>query len=155
MNQPHVPGKFYEDWELGDVYETAATTVTEAHLLKFAYLTGYYNPLNMDAEYAKSSIFGERVAPGLLVHSISTGQVNQTRLFEGTTVAFLGVRYLKFVRPVKIGDTIKTLGKLIKKRETKKPGRAIVIFKTKVVNQKGEPVAVSERAILVRMRSEN
>lgn len=154
MDQMHVPGKFYEDWELGDEYETAATTVTEAHLSKYAQLTGYYNPLNMDAEYAKSSIFGERVAPGFLVHSISTGQVNQTRLFEGTTIAFLGIKYLNFVRPVKIGDTIKTLGKLIKKRETKKPGRAIVIFKATVVNQKGQPVTESERAILLRMRSE-
>ena len=155
MDQIRVAGKFYEDWELGDEYETAATTVTEAHLLKFGYLTGYYNPLNMDAEYAKSSIFGERVAPGFLVHSISTGQVNQTRLFEGTTIAFLGIKYLNFVRPVKIGDTIKTLGKLVKRRETKKPGRAIVIFKATVVNQRDEPVAVSERAILVRMRNES
>ena len=70
MDQIRVAGKFYEDWELGDEYETAATTVTEAHLLKFGYLTGYYNPLNMDAEYAKSSIFGERVAPGFLVKGL-------------------------------------------------------------------------------------
>ena len=152
MNEANVAGKFYEDWEVGDEYETALLTVTEAHIVMFANLTGFFNPMHMDIEYAKTTIFGERIAPGFLVHSISTGQVNQTRTQEGTTVAFLGIKYLNFLKPVRIGDSIKTVGKLIEKRETKKPGRGIVTFHATVVNQHGEPITESERTIMVRKR---
>jgi acyl dehydratase len=152
MGSKDIAGKYYEDWELGEEYETAATTVTEAHVWINMYLTGYYSLIHTDIDYAKSTIFGERVAPGFLVHSISTGQVNQTRLFEGTTIAFLGIKYINFVKPVKIGDTIKTVGKLIEKKDSKKPGRGIVVFHARVVNQRGETVTESERIILLRKK---
>ncbi len=155
MASKEIAGKYYEDWKLGEEYETASTTVTEAHIWTNMYLTGYYNPIHTDADYAKTSIFGERVAPGFLVHSISTGQVNQTRLFEGTTLAFLGIKYINFVTPVRIGDTIKTVGKLIEKKDSQKPGRGIVVFHARVLNQRGETITESERIILLRKRNDS
>ena len=152
MDENVIVGKYYEDWKIGDEYETAWTTVTEAHIWLFMYLTDYHNPIHTDIEYAKKTIFGERIAPGFLVHSISTGQVNQTRVFEGTTLAFLGIRYIKFVNPVRIGDTIRTIGKLIEKKDSQKPERGIVVFRAKVVNQRWEIVTDSERVILLRRK---
>ena len=150
MRAARPPGRYFEEWTVGDQYETASITITDAHIWKYAYMTGYYHPMHMDPEYARKTIFGERIAPGFLVYSISTGQSNQTRLFEGTTLAFLGVKYLNFLRPVKPGDTIKTIGKLLSKRPSSKGGRGIVVFYEKIVNQDGETVTESENAVMLK-----
>ena len=66
-------GKYFEDWEIGKAYESASRTITETDIVNFAGLSGDYNPLHTDEEFAKSNLFGTRVPHGLLILSISSG----------------------------------------------------------------------------------
>ena len=71
MSEPNR--QYFEDIQVGDEYLSRGRTVTEADVVAFAGLSGDYNVLHTDAEYMKSSIFGERIAHGLLGLSISSG----------------------------------------------------------------------------------
>ena len=64
-------------------------TITEADVVNFAGISGDFNPLHMDDEFAKNNMFGKRVAHGALGLIVSTGLSNQMGIFEGTTIAFL------------------------------------------------------------------
>src|SRR5437016_13069402 len=97
--------RFFEDIEVGEEYESPGRTVTEADIVIFAGLSGDYNVLHTDAEFMKSSIFGERIAHGLLGLAIQAGLF--TRAAQPyATLAFVGLRW-KFKGPIKIGDTIR------------------------------------------------
>jgi acyl dehydratase len=129
----------YEEWELGAVYETQARTITEADVVTFAGLSGDFNPIHTDAETAKATPFGERIAHGLLVVAISTGMANQTGLMAGTTIALLE-HNIKYKSPVKFGDTVHLRMEVTEKRETSKPDRGIVIMAAQMLNQRNEVV---------------
>jgi acyl dehydratase len=107
---------------------------------------GDYNPLYTDEESAKSEMYGTRIAPELLIHAISIGQVSQTRLFEGTMLGFVKVD-IDFVNPVKPGDTIFTKGKFVEKKETVRKQQGIVNFYAEIMNQRGEIIMKSNQSI--------
>lgn len=137
MEENRPVGKYFEEWEVGDVYRTNGRTVTSADIVLFAGLSGDHNPLHTNLLYAKNSVFGERVAHGFLVLAISSGQINQMRLFEGTTEAFLGLSELTFSKGVLPGDTIYSIGTVVEKRVTSQ-GRGFLKCQVQVVNQRGE-----------------
>ncbi len=86
-----MAGWYLEDFEVGKTYISGGRTVTETDVVNFAGLSGDFNPLHMDEEYAAAhSIFGRRIAHGMLGAVIMTGLSNQTGMFEGTTIAFFG-----------------------------------------------------------------
>lgn len=130
-------GIYYEDFAVGEEYETAARTITEADIVNYCAFTGDWNPLHCDEEFAKKSIFGSRIAHGPLVAAVAGGLITRLGLFEATAVAFLGSSW-RFLAPVRIGDTIHSVLKVAAKRETSKPGRGIVNFTTATFNQRGE-----------------
>ena len=82
-------GYYLEEFEIGKCYESVGRTITEADVVNFAGISGDFNPLHMDDEFAKNNIFGKRVAHGALGLIVSTGLSNQMVIFEGTTIAFL------------------------------------------------------------------
>lgn len=152
MPKDEIAGKCFEDWQVGDEYITMARTVTLTDVEIYCNLTGDYNSMYTDEEFAKKEIYGTRIAPEFLIHSISTGQVNQTRLFEGTTLAFVGLD-IDFINSVKPGDTIITKGRLVEKRETEKTKRGIVNFYVEVLNQRNEIITKSNRYIMLQRRN--
>jgi len=101
-------GRFWEEFSVGEVLVTGRRTIDGGDVSRFAGLTGDFNPLHVDAEFAKTTPFGERVAHGILTLAVSNGQQNLGGWFEGTTLALLGLDLLKFTTPVKFGDTIRT-----------------------------------------------
>ena len=135
---------------MGEEYVSPGRTVTEADIVLFAGLSGDYNVLHTDAEFMKSSIYGERIAHGLLGLSIQSGLLSRG-MRPYATLAFLGIRW-KFKGPIRIGDTIKVKAKVIAKRETSKPGQGIVTLERQVVNQKGEVVQEGETDLMVARR---
>ena len=96
---------FYEDYAVGDEFITPARTVTEADVAMFAALSGDYNRLHTDAEYAQQGPFGERIAHGLLGLSMVVGLQFRTDFDPDSVLAFLGLSW-KFTAPIKFGDTI-------------------------------------------------
>ncbi|MEW5945217.1 MAG: MaoC/PaaZ C-terminal domain-containing protein [bacterium] len=147
-----MTGLFYEEFNEGDEYVSPGRTITEADIVMFAGLSGDYNPLHTDAEFARETIFGGRIAHGLLVLSISTGLIARTGILAGTAMAFLGINEWKFTAPVLIGDTVHVKQTVESKRETKKADRGVVTFRSQVINHKGEAVQEGLRTIMVRRK---
>jgi acyl dehydratase len=142
---------YYEDIKEGDEWETLSRTITEADIVNFAGISGDFHPLHMDSEYAKKTIFGERIAHGLLGLAIASGLRIKGTQPEVAFVAFLGLKW-NFNKPIKIGDTIRARRKIKEKRETSAPDRGIVVTSIEVLNQKGEMVQQGETTIMVRRR---
>jgi acyl dehydratase len=132
-----VLGKYFEDFEEGMVLQTLGRTMTEADIINFCGFTGDFNPLHTDAEYASQTIFGERIAAGLCGLSMASGLLVRLNIFEGTIVAFYGIDQWRFYAPIKIGDTIHVVVKVLEKRESKKGGQGRVTFELNVTNQNG------------------
>ena len=143
----------YEDVEVGFRFETAARTVTEADLVLFAGLSGDFNPLHSDAVFAEASIYGERIAQGVLTLALTTGLRQRTGLFDGTLMGLLEVRSWRFLKPVVIGDTIRAVNEVIELRETSRPDSGVMTQRVDVLNQRGETVQQGELVALLRRRS--
>ena len=142
--------RYFEEIEMGEEYVSPGRTVTEADIVLFAGLSGDYNVLHTDAEFMKSSIFGERIAHGLLGLSIQSGLLSRG-MRPYAILAFLGLRW-KFKGPIRIGDTIRVKARVIAKRETSKPGQGIVTLERQLLNQKGEVVQEGETDLMVARR---
>ena len=145
------PGVFFEDLAVGQEFTSPGRTVTEADIVAFAGLSGDYNVLHTDAEYMKTSIFGERIAHGLLGLSISSGLGSRAIVRPFATIAFLGLRW-RFKGPIKIGDTIKVRMRVSDKKETSKPDRGIVTLQRSVLNQRGEVVQEGDTELMIERR---
>jgi acyl dehydratase len=144
------PRRYYEEIEVGEEYESPGRTVTETDIVLFAGLSGDYNVLHTDAEFMKSSIFGERIAHGLLGLAIQSGLFSRATLAYAT-VAFVGLRW-KFKAPIKIGDTVRLRARVLAKRDGDKPDRGLITLERTVVNQRDEIVQEGETDVLVEKR---
>jgi 3-hydroxybutyryl-CoA dehydratase len=143
-----VKGMYFEEFELGMEAVSPGRTVTEADIGLFAGLSGDYNPLHCDAEYAAKSVFGERIAHGLLGLSIASGLSSRLGFMEGTVEAFLGLEW-KFRAPIKIGDTIHVVAKVAQTRPMGAQG-GIVVFDVQVRNQRDEVTQRGQWTVLVK-----
>jgi acyl dehydratase len=131
---------YFEEFEVGQKITSAARTVTEHDIVAFAGLTGDFNQIHTDAEYAKSAPFGQRVAHGLLGLSFGLGLAVQTGIMERTVLAFREVVEWKFSKPIFIGDTIHVALEVLETKAVPRLGGGSVLIKAEVRNQKDEVV---------------
>ena len=90
MSAKHPTGKYYEEFEIGEEFESPGRTVTEADLVMYAGLSGDYNQLHTDEEYSKKyNIYKTRIVHGLYGLSIAEGLKSRVGIFEGTSLASL------------------------------------------------------------------
>lgn len=130
----------------GDRFVSRGRTITEADLVSFSTLTGDFHPLHTDAEWAAASEFGGRIAHGMLLLSYCVGLVP---LDPDRVLALRGFENVAFKRPVRIGDTIHVEGRLDSKKELDEAS-GLVVFAWKIVNQRGEAVALVKVRVLWR-----
>ncbi len=147
-------GLWFEEFTEGLDIETRGRTVTEADVTNFAGVSGDFNPMHTDAEYAKATPYGQRVAHGALGFSIATGLAYQLGFLEGTILAFTGVEW-KWRAPVFIGDTIRVMMKVTKRRAMPAAGGGLVTLDVKVLNQKNEVTQKGEWTVMIRSKPEN
>jgi len=140
----------FEEYRVGEVRETTGRTITETDFVVHAGHTGDFFPHHMDAEFAKTTPFGQRVAHGTMVFSIAVG-LTATLI---NPVAFsYGYDRLRFVRPVFIGDTIRTRVTIAAKEDDpKRPEAGRVIERCEVFNQRDEVVLVADHILIVAKR---
>ncbi|WP_038937028.1 MaoC family dehydratase [Bradyrhizobium japonicum] len=146
-------GLYYEDFIVGQQFRHAlGRTVTEMDNTLFSLLTLNPQPLHIDAHFAASTEFGQRLFNSLYTLGIMIGMtVYDTTL--GTTVANLGMTDVKFPKPVFHGDTLRATSRVIAKRESKSRLNAgIVEFEHQAFNQLDEIVATCLRAALMHKR---
>ena len=142
----YIYGKTFDEFSLGEKMVFAPTTVTETHITFFAGLSGDLNPLHVNEEFAKKTMFGGRVAHGMLTASIMSGPVGM--LLAGTSMALLSVSF-KFTSPVKAGDTIHVEAEVLEKRPSKKYRGGVVKLGMLCKNQREETVAEGDMVLLV------
>src|SRR2546425_4029340 len=106
---------FFDDIEVGQEWESLGRTVTETDIVNYAGLSGDFNPIHMDHEFAKTTLYRRPIAHGLLVLGISSGLGITAPPMR--TLAFLALREWHFRAPVFIGDTIRLRTKILKKEE--------------------------------------
>jgi acyl dehydratase len=145
-------GRHFDDFAVGEIFTTAARTVGEGAVDQFAGLSGDFNPLHTDEESARQGPMKGRIAHGMLVLTIATGQVNQLGIFEGTTLALLGMDRIRWTAPVRLGDTIHTVLTVKETRESSKPDRGVLMLDVAVRNQRGETVCQAEWTTLMARR---
>ncbi len=145
-------GLWFDDAALDMRFETPARTITEADVVNFCGVSGDFNALHTDAVAAQETPFGERIVHGALVLSIATGLRSRLGIFEDTLIAFAGIREWRFVKPVLIGDTVRTVNTIVELRETSRPDRGIMVQRVDVRNQRDEVVQTGEMVSLMRRR---
>jgi len=145
---------YLEDFKVGEKAVSPGRTVTEADIVMFAGLSGDWNELHTNAEFMKESIFGQRIAHGMLTLSIASGLGLRTRGHPPIEIlAFLGMDEVRFTAPVFIGDTIRVEAEVTEARPSKsRSGAGILRFKNTVKNQRDEDVATWETALMVSTR---
>ena len=141
-------GKYFEEFEIGNEVISPARTITEADVVMFAGLTGDYNQLHTDEEFAKTTPFGRRIAHGLLVLSDAVGLLGRLGFIEGTALAFRELSW-KFSHPVFMGDTVHVKARCRELKPMARLGGGLVIFDLSVVNQEGKTVQKGEWHVLM------
>jgi len=143
-------GRYYEEFEIGQRYETPRRTVIAADISTFAGLTADFNPLHMDDVFAAESDFGGRIAHGPMIVGMAFGLASRAGLLDGTVMGLLDIAW-KFMMPVRPGDTISVVVNVTDKRMTKKPNRGVVEVSLDVLNQHGEVVQIGTAKVLVQL----
>jgi acyl dehydratase len=145
---------YFEDVEVGMRFESPSRTITEADIVNFAGVSGDFNPLHTDEVFAKDTIYGRRIAHGVLALSVVTGLRQRMGTFDGTLMGFLEIRSWRFRAPVFPGDTIRAITSVAELRETSKPDRGVMVQGIEVLNQDGDIVQDGEFVTLLRRRTD-
>lgn len=145
LHREFVPERTYEEIEIG---ETASITkmISESDIVNYAGIIGDFNPIHVNPEFAKTTMFGERIAHGMLTASFISTLVGCG--IPGRNGLYLS-QEIKFVRPVKIGDTITATAEVIEKIDAKRR----IVMKTVICNQRGE-VVVDGKAVAMVMKKQ-
>ncbi|HLG78177.1 MAG TPA: MaoC family dehydratase [Ktedonobacteraceae bacterium] len=119
---------------------TLSRTISEDDILLFAVVSGDKNPIHLDADYAKRSFFGQRIAHGFLIGSLISAVLGNELPGPGTI--YLG-QTLRFLAPIHIGDTVTVTVKVVAVRDDKR----IVTLNTTCTNQHGATVLSGEATV--------
>ncbi len=131
-------GMWFEEFEGGQQIVTPGRTITESDIVSFAGLSGDYNQIHTDAEFARTTPYGQRIAHGLLVLSIASGLAMRTGVLEGTVIAFREINNWKFTKSVFIGDTIHVVLNVLETKPIPRVGGGSIIIELTVKNQSDE-----------------
>jgi 3-hydroxybutyryl-CoA dehydratase len=134
----------YDQVAVGDCATYGGVLVSEELIGRFADLTGDHHPLHVDPEFAARSRYGQRIAHGFLVLSLSAGMFPMD---PDVVQAFYGMDGVRFVKPTFIGDTVRV--RLTVTGKTDKPSGGVVQTALEMINQRDDVVAVATMRILV------
>jgi acyl dehydratase len=141
----------FEDYQVGEERLTTGRTITETDFVVHAGHTGDFFPHHMDAEFAKTLPGGQRIAHGTMIFSIGVGLT--ASLINPVAFSY-GYDRLRFVRPVHIGDTIRTRVTISSKQDDpKRHHMGRVVERCEVLNQRNEVVLVADHILVVERRS--
>jgi acyl dehydratase len=142
--------RYFEDYAIGEARDTTGRTITETDFVVHAGHSGDFFPHHLDAEFCKTLPFGQRIAHGTLVFTIGVG-LTATVI---NPVAFsYGYDRMRFVKPVFIGDTLRSRVEIIAKElMDKRPGYGRVTERLTVTKHTGEVALVADHIYMVECR---
>ena len=147
--------KFFEDMAAGDEYRSAGATLSEAAIIDFAM---HYDPqpFHRDKTAAEESIYGGLIASGWQVAAIAFRLFIEQRPFGNNSMGSPGVEYLRWLKPVRPGDTIRTVARVAETRTSKsRPEMGICLVDYEVLNQDDEVVVTMSATQFVRRRGQS
>ncbi len=137
---------WFDDVEVGQQWISPARTLTEVDVVNFASLTGDYNPLHVDHDFASKSIYRKPIAHGLLGLAWVAGLGSNSPSMK--TLAFTSVKQWEFLLPIYFGDTVHVLTRCLEKTaKGKKSGQ--IVWERQLVNQKNQVVQRGQFETLV------
>lgn len=143
-------GQYFEEFKIGDTFNSDARTITEDDVVRFADLSGDHNRIHTDENYASKTIFGERIAHGMLGLSVVSGLAAKLGFTEDTVIALRSIDW-KFKSPIKIGDSIRGIFVVSDKRELVGKNSGLIIFDVKVFNQADLIVQTGKWVMIIKM----
>ncbi len=146
-----MPGLYFEEFSVGQMFDhSIRRTVTEADNVRLTTMTHNPAALHLDAEYMKTTEFGEPIVNSCLTLALMVGiSVNDTT--HGTTVANLGWDEVRFPKPLFHGDTLRIESEVLELRDSKsRPENGIVIFAHRAFNQNDELVGHCKRSAILK-----
>ncbi len=148
-----MPGKFFDDFTVGEEYITPTRTLTETDVVLFAAMSGDYNELHTSEAFGKTTQFGKRIGHGLLGLAVSHGLFFRLGLVEGTAIAFLGIDSWKFEAPFFLGDTIRVKVRVAEKTPSRsKPDRGVIRFFFQVLKEDQSVIQSGFKTIMIRRK---
>ncbi|MDP6933881.1 MAG: MaoC/PaaZ C-terminal domain-containing protein [Myxococcota bacterium] len=144
-------GTYFSDFEIGQQFVSVGRTITEADVVAFAGISGDYNPLHTDATFAEKTPFGQRIAHGMLLMSVSTGLGQTLGIFEGTTLALKG-NTIEYKAPVFFGDTIRLRLTVDSTKPSSRGGAGTVVFRSDILKQDDTLAVTGTWIVLFRDR---
>jgi 3-hydroxybutyryl-CoA dehydratase len=147
------PGLYaLNDIDVGDYFLTSGITVTEAHVVNFAGVSGDMYDIHLDDVAAQQAGFPGRIAHGLLGLALTDG-LKTRALVRFTSIATLGWNW-SFRAPIMIGDRIQVRIEVAAKRVTKRTDRGIATLNVTVANQHGNTVQDGETMLMLTTEAE-
>ncbi len=141
----------FEDYQVGEVLATPGRTITETDIVMFAMMTGDWHPIHTNAEYAKQSFFGERIAHGMLGLALGSALVFRLGPYVFTPkkfIAFYGIDEIRFTAPIKIGDTIRCEA-TVTALNAKDEKTGTIEYEARIKNQRDEDCVIFTPRLLV------
>lgn len=142
---------YYDDLSVGAFFRTGRITVTEAHIVAYAGISGDFFDVHMDDEFAREQGFPGRIAHGLLGLCLVDGLKNRAEV-QLQAVASLGWNDWSFKAPIVAGDSIGATISVEEMRLTSAGDRGVVQLRFDVTNQHGITVQSGRNALLMRRR---
>ncbi|MFW6153339.1 MAG: MaoC/PaaZ C-terminal domain-containing protein [Halobacteriota archaeon] len=143
--------QYFEDFEVGQTFESVGRTVTESDLVIHSMVAGDWTELHTNRHYAEDNYFEQRVAHGPFTFVLSTGFVFRSGLLERTVLAFLGMNYMDIPAPVHIGDTVSQTMEVTEVKEiSSRDDSGLVTIDVEMVNQDGETVFEGDMKFLIK-----
>ena len=141
-------GKWYDEVNVGESFGTSVT-VTETHIVLGSGMFGDFNPLHVDEEFSKKSMFGGRILHGPFTSALVSAPVGN--YFAGTAIAYLE-HGCRFKAPVRAGDTLATTWTITDRHDKPKHGGGVVALHGVCRDQRGTVVAEADAKMLVQAR---
>jgi acyl dehydratase len=141
---------YFDDVEVGQQWESLGRTVTETDVVNFAGLSGDFNPIHIDHEFARTTPFRRPIAHGLLVQSLGSGLGLHSPPMR--TLAVLTIRDWQFREPVFVGDTLRVVSKILAKESRARGRRGVLTWQRQILNQDRKVVQEGVSVTLVEGR---
>ena len=149
--------EYYEDYRIGEIFASPGRTITETDLVLYSSFTGDWWEGHTNVEFAKKTMFGQRIAHGFLTLCVGTSllfRLGANAVLPRYFIAHYGIDALRFTAPVMIGDTIRCEAHLIEMSE-RDDRSGLLTFNIKVLNQHDKEVVVYLEKVLVSRRKES
>jgi acyl dehydratase len=144
---------YFEDFSVGQAFESGGRTLTEADLTFFSMLSGDWNPIHADAEYAAGTRYGKRIVHGVLGMAVCTGMLHEMGIFHGSAIAMFGFEQWKFTAPLFVGDTVHLRLTITELSLGKSGNSGRLGRRFELINQKGEVVQDGLSGLLIQTRA--